>query len=717
MRLAEHRLPFAWLLRQGYENLDLIRAIVILAHFIASQNLSHRHRSLDSRLRENIAVTRGLGCKSFKFAFAIKRFSILIYLILLNKATRVVDLFTTETIWKIMEDFRQINELPINGYCKERNVWNNLRARHYSVLILLAIVTLETSAIAIDRFINREADVAFTIESPFQNNPFIQAYQENEKPAEGEKIVIARTPAKVAAKNSAEVSAPITVKEVKSPTQEKVQSVSASFVAANNKPDSAKPYVEYSIQAGDSLSNIAEMFGSNPEQIQHANQLTNINNIKAGQTIKIPLPTEQMVYTVKKGDSLSKISGRFRVPMQELIKVNNLKSHMLMADQKIRIPVTDNRKNLSMVTTREDSRAQLKNLQIVKNNQLALVPNSKGLQLIRSNKLQIAQAPASKPEVEIIEKELLKAPPVVNSKNVKAADKPVLVTKPAPVKEVVKEEKPQVAAAKPVVVAKPAPAKKVVEEEKAEKIDYKVVRGDSLLKIAHRYDTTAAQIQHDNELKGTLVKIGQKLAIQPGKKLYRVIRQEEKRPQTRIANHKVQRGENLTVIARRYKTTINAIVSENQLSNTMVRAGQVLKVPTNQASKAKQAPSWRMPTRGRLSDRYGYRNHPIHKRRLFHAGIDVAAPRGTPIVAAMAGKVIFAGRRSGYGNLVIISHANGYSTRYAHCNTINVRNGQNIRSGQLIARVGATGLATGNHLHFEIRKNGKPVNPLSYVKH
>lgn len=588
-------------------------------------------------------------------------------------------------------------------------MWNNLRARHYSVLILLAIVTLETSAIAIDKFINREADVAFTIESPFQNNSYILTYQKSQE---------ALTPTSLAAKTPAEVSAPVVVT--------KVQSVSANFVAANNKTKSAKPYVEYSIQAGDSLSNIAEMFGSNPEQIQHANQLSSIHNIKAGQTIKIPLPTEQMVYTVKRGDSLSKIAGRFRVPMQDLIKINNLKSHMLMAEQKIRIPITDNRKNLSMVRNSEDTKIQQKNLKIVKNNQLAMVPNPPKLQLIRSNKLQIAQAPASKPEVKIMEKELLKAPPIVRNEAVKAAAKPrpalaksapatakpaLATAKPAPVKKVVKANKPQ------VVATKQETNKKTTENKKTEKFEYKVVRGDSLLKIAHRYDTTAAQIQHDNELKGTLVKIGQKLAIQPGKKLYRVIRKENSRPQTRIAQHKVKSGENLTVIARRYKTTINSIISENQLSNTMVKAGQVLKVPTNQASTVKQAPSWRMPTRGRLSDRYGYRNHPIHKRRLFHAGIDVAAPRGTPIVAAMKGKVIFAGRRSGYGNLVIISHANGFSTRYAHCNTINVRNGQNVRSGQLIARVGATGLATGNHLHFEIRKNGKPVNPLSYVKH
>ncbi|MDD2998435.1 MAG: M23 family metallopeptidase, partial [Candidatus Riflebacteria bacterium] len=80
------------------------------------------------------------------------------------------------------------------------------------------------------------------------------------------------------------------------------------------------------------------------------------------------------------------------------------------------------------------------------------------------------------------------------------------------------------------------------------------------------------------------------------------------------------------------------------------------------------------------------------------------------------GRVIYAGRRSGYGNLVIVSHANGYSTRYAHCSRILVKKGQQVKAGQLIARVGATGVATGNHLHFELRKNGKTQNPLTFLR-
>ena len=98
------------------------------------------------------------------------------------------------------------------------------------------------------------------------------------------------------------------------------------------------------------------------------------------------------------------------------------------------------------------------------------------------------------------------------------------------------------------------------------------------------------------------------------------------------------------------------------------------------------------------------------------AGLDLAAPKGTAIYNVAPGRVIYAGTMNGYGKLVIISHENGISTRYGHCSQILVKNGQFVKEGQLIAKVGATGVATGNHLHFEVRKNGQTQNPLNYLK-
>jgi murein DD-endopeptidase MepM/ murein hydrolase activator NlpD len=99
----------------------------------------------------------------------------------------------------------------------------------------------------------------------------------------------------------------------------------------------------------------------------------------------------------------------------------------------------------------------------------------------------------------------------------------------------------------------------------------------------------------------------------------------------------------------------------------------------------------------------------------FHPGIDIADPRGTPIAASKAGVVIFAGSMSGYGNFVIIDHGGGYATGYAHQSRIACSEGQTVKQGQIIGYVGSTGHSTGNHLHFEVRVDGHPQNPLRFL--
>lgn len=118
--------------------------------------------------------------------------------------------------------------------------------------------------------------------------------------------------------------------------------------------------------------------------------------------------------------------------------------------------------------------------------------------------------------------------------------------------------------------------------------------------------------------------------------------------------------------------------------------------------------------KGRISSEFGYRNHPTYKFRKFHYGIDIAAPAGTSIYATAGGKVIQAGWTNGYGNYIVIEHAKGYKTAYAHLSRIGVKKGQQLKKGALIGKVGKTGVATGNHLHYEVIKNGKKVNPRPY---
>ena len=118
---------------------------------------------------------------------------------------------------------------------------------------------------------------------------------------------------------------------------------------------------------------------------------------------------------------------------------------------------------------------------------------------------------------------------------------------------------------------------------------------------------------------------------------------------------------------------------------------------------------------GYISSRYGFRIHPVKRVRIFHEGIDLASPNGTPIFASADGVVTFSGRKGGYGRLVEIRHADGLVTRYGHNSSNLVREGDMIRQGQKIATVGSSGTATGPHVHFEVLKNGRPVNPMPYL--
>lgn len=126
------------------------------------------------------------------------------------------------------------------------------------------------------------------------------------------------------------------------------------------------------------------------------------------------------------------------------------------------------------------------------------------------------------------------------------------------------------------------------------------------------------------------------------------------------------------------------------------------------------------PVRGaRISSRFTKRRfHPILKKWKAHLGVDYAARRGTPIVAAGSGRVTFAGRSGGYGNLVKIRHADNYETRYAHMKSFRrgIKRGKRVKKGQTIGYVGNTGRSTGPHLHFELRKRGRAINPLRVVQ-
>ena len=188
--------------------------------------------------------------------------------------------------------------------------------------------------------------------------------------------------------------------------------------------------------------------------------------------------------------------------------------------------------------------------------------------------------------------------------------------------------------------------------------------------------------------------------------------------------HIVKRGQTLSDIARTYGVSLTEIVWANRLEDReYIYPGEEFFIPGARTSPVftylqmaggkRSLFAW--PVRGVLTSGFGPRIHPISGEPDFHHGIDLEVPEGTDIYASCPGRVIVAGRHSGYGLYVVIAHNNGYHTLYAHLSELGVSRGQFVEGGQVIGRSGNTGSSTGPHLHFEILQYGRPLNPLALL--
>lgn len=121
------------------------------------------------------------------------------------------------------------------------------------------------------------------------------------------------------------------------------------------------------------------------------------------------------------------------------------------------------------------------------------------------------------------------------------------------------------------------------------------------------------------------------------------------------------------------------------------------------------------PVSGEITSPYGYRVHPIWGTTIYHSGIDIGVDEGTPVHAADSGVIVWSGWMGGYGYAVVIDHGNGLSTLYGHNSELAVDEGQSVSKGQVVAYAGSTGNSTGPHVHFEVRENGDPVDPMGYL--
>ncbi len=191
--------------------------------------------------------------------------------------------------------------------------------------------------------------------------------------------------------------------------------------------------------------------------------------------------------------------------------------------------------------------------------------------------------------------------------------------------------------------------------------------------------------------------------------------------------HRVEKGENLSSILELYKADEKELKKANGIAWwSPLKTGDTLFIP--EARPTQMSTQWKeyyakrgffgapFASWGRgWTSRYGSRVDPITGEKSMHGGMDFKASYGTAVFASASGRVIFAGVNGGYGNLIMIKHSNQYTTYYGHLSKILVRNGESVRKGQQIGKVGSTGRSTGPHLHFEIHKNGKRLDPMPLI--
>jgi len=247
-----------------------------------------------------------------------------------------------------------------------------------------------------------------------------------------------------------------------------------------------------------------------------------------------------------------------------------------------------------------------------------------------------------------------------------------------------------------------------------------LLSAEDLKDFITRYDMLGSIVEQDVDLIKTINKQKKELAL---KKSELEVKQRElvsvrESQESQKATLAAQKGEKQEVLGSvqkeksQYAKALAALEQSSREIEAMIRREQG---GGGGPALGSGTYTWPAPGYSTITSSYGMRYHPILKVRKLHSGMDIGAPSGANIVAADAGKVIYSGWMTGYGNTVVIDHGAGKSTLYGHQSRILVSNGQTVSKGQIIGKVGSTGWSTGAHLHFEVRVNGSPVNPAGYL--
>ncbi len=264
--------------------------------------------------------------------------------------------------------------------------------------------------------------------------------------------------------------------------------------------------------------------------------------------------------------------------------------------------------------------------------------------------------------------------------------------------------------------------------------EYEIKKGDNFWDIARKYETSTEELMQLNpDAKPEKLMPGQVILIKLGQPqitvqavLETTVLESIPAPIKYIDDSSLLTNDRRVVEegAPGEKEVVYKIIYENgfesvieALQETILKepVERVIKKGTRTVLSRGVGRNYGVVAASRITDNYGWRTHPITKVRTFHEGVDLAAPAGRSVFSYASGTVSFAGRSGGLGLAVYINHGNGLETRYGHLSSISVKQGQKVATGTIVGKVGSTGLSTGPHLHFEVRKNGVTQNPFNYI--
>lgn len=458
---------------------------------------------------------------------------------------------------------------------------------------------------------------------------------------------------------------------------------------------------DYAVKPGESLWSIAQNYQVSLRDLSQLNHLENAERLSVGQIIKIPLPERSkddtnigedneeknnydwVEHIVERGENISIIAQKYYVPIEEICQLNQISEQdYVYPGQRIKIKASEQVAGglkPAQDVKPKDEKGEENNVSSEEDGQPVYYTVAPGDTL-----WSIAQDYS-------VSMESILAVNYLNNKDVLSVGQELEI---------------------------PAIGGAGKNKDNIQTVEYKVAKGDTLWNIAQKFDVGMHEIISTNQLQNiTQLSIGQKLdipasgvAVDKETKKTTTVAQEEK-PKDVI--HHVQKGETLWGISRKYQVSVQSITSSNRISeSSRLIVGQKLRIP-NVRNSSIPTRSFIWPINGLITSQFGMRT--LGGRRDYHTGIDIDGNTGDSIRVVESGKVSFSGYINGYGNTVIVEHAGDYSTVYAHNSSNLVREGQSVNKGDIIARLGATGNSTGSHLHFEIREDGKPVNPLIYL--